>query len=294
MEHFSFVILHYQSIDETISCVNSIVNNVDYDNYSIVIVDNSSPNNTGYDLKEKYQQENNIYVIINEKNLGFAKGNNVGYRFAKEELNADFIACINNDTEIKDPDFIKTIIDLYIKEKFHIFGPDIITLDGEHQNPYAFTSFDLKDVNNFIQNHKKRFYQDLLRNEIKKYPTFRKVLRRIKSGKKNDNITVNKSYMYSHENVVLHGSAVVYSPLYVGKEDYAFHPDTFLYLEEHILFHICRMKGYKIFYSPATSIYHKEDAATNHIVKNDYKKLKFIYRHLLDSYKVLKEILEEN
>ena len=37
-----FVILHYLAIKETIDCVSSIQQNVCYDNYSIIIVDNGS------------------------------------------------------------------------------------------------------------------------------------------------------------------------------------------------------------------------------------------------------------
>ena len=34
-----FVILHYNAIRETIDCVNSIMKNIDTDNYFIIIVD---------------------------------------------------------------------------------------------------------------------------------------------------------------------------------------------------------------------------------------------------------------
>ena len=34
MEHVSFVILHYVVYDYTIKCINSILNNIEYDNYT--------------------------------------------------------------------------------------------------------------------------------------------------------------------------------------------------------------------------------------------------------------------
>lgn len=43
----SFIILHYNVVDETINCVNSIKNNINSNNYHIVIADNASPNKSG-------------------------------------------------------------------------------------------------------------------------------------------------------------------------------------------------------------------------------------------------------
>lgn len=51
---------------------------------SIVIVDNASANGTGRELQQLYQGAENIYVILNPENLGFARGNNVGFEFAKK------------------------------------------------------------------------------------------------------------------------------------------------------------------------------------------------------------------
>ena len=52
-------------------------------------------------FKDKFKNNNRIHFLINDYNLGFASGNNVGYRFARNELNADFIAVSNNDIIIK-------------------------------------------------------------------------------------------------------------------------------------------------------------------------------------------------
>ena len=93
-----FVILHYQAINETIDCVNSIKRILHNQNYKIVIVDNCSPNKSGHKLKQMYGNDQNVYCLLNHKNLGFANGNNIGYQFAKNHLNCDFICCLNNDT----------------------------------------------------------------------------------------------------------------------------------------------------------------------------------------------------
>jgi GT2 family glycosyltransferase len=291
MYHFSFVILHYEAINETIECVASIKGNLLYTNYSIVIVDNHSPNNSGKILKDKYQGEDNIFVLLNQQNGGFAKGNNEGYKFAKQNLRADFIACINNDTVIKDPEFVNKIIKLYEKEQYHVMGPDIIALNGIHQNPYRMKAVSLQEVNHYIKNYKKNLFIELFKVRLAQIKPLKIV---VKKFLKNKAVEVNKNYEVAQENIVLHGAAVVFSPLYINSEEYAFHPGTFMYEEEQILYHLCQIKGYKILYSPITSIHHKEDASTNLTLKTNYTKVKFLHENILKSYFILKDILEKN
>lgn len=83
---FAFVILHYMAKQETIDCVASILKKTKAEpmKVSIVIVDNASANGTGRELQQLYQGAENIYVILNPENLGFARGNNVGFEFAKK------------------------------------------------------------------------------------------------------------------------------------------------------------------------------------------------------------------
>ena len=115
-----FLILHYQAIQETISCVESILQL--YDNISIVVIDNNSPNKSGRELEERYREYENIKIIITKGNLGFARGNNVGYEYAKSQ-GADFIIQVNNDTLFEDKNFVKTMLQLYEKEKYAVLIP---------------------------------------------------------------------------------------------------------------------------------------------------------------------------
>ena len=288
MYKFSFVILHYQAIDETKECVNSIFKNVEYQNYSIVIVDNCSPNNSGQELMNYYRNNEKVTVLLNSENNGFAKGNNIGYQYAKDYLGAKFIACINNDTLIEDAEFITKVIKLYENEKFHLMGPDIITLDGKHQNPYRMNALSLVEVNHFLSNFNKIKNTTIIKAYLRKIPLLPKLVRMVK-GNKNQ----QTNYLRQYQDIVLHGAAIIFSPLYIEKETYAFYPKTFMYAEEDILYHLCKKKGYKILYSPVTSILHKEDASTDLVIKTNVAKLNFIFKHLRDSYLILKDLLEK-
>lgn len=293
MYNFCFVILHYNVLEDTIECVDSIINIARDKKIEIVVVDNNSPNKSGRELKTIYKEHKNVHIILNPENMGFAKGNNIGYEFAKNQLNSDFVAIINNDTVMIDEYFVDKIITLFKNEEFHIMGPDIITKNGEHQNPYKEKAVSLDEVEYFLKNYKKIKKISKVKIKLKKFLFKSKFL--IKLFKLFKSIKKDKNKIFDHKisyhNVVLHGSAIVYSPLYIKNEIYAFHPNTFMYVEEDILYHLCLMKNYFIKYSPITQIYHKEDSATDSVLNSDEKKQEFILENHKTSYKVLRELL---
>lgn len=64
-----------------------------YSNFEVIVVDNGSTDNSIKMLEEKYPGF--VKIIKNNKNLGFAEGNNIGIRSSQGE----FIATLNNDAE---------------------------------------------------------------------------------------------------------------------------------------------------------------------------------------------------
>ena len=117
-----FVVLHYMVVEETKKCIESIqrING----EKKIIIVDNASKNDSGLEIQQMYKNDNDIEVIINDQNLGFANGNNIGYQKALI-YNPDFIVVMNNDIEITQEDFIERVNNTYNEEKFAVLGPDI-------------------------------------------------------------------------------------------------------------------------------------------------------------------------
>ena len=99
----AFVILHYRAVEMTRTCVERI-QALDGSKH-IVIVDNASPNGTGRILKEEYAGQDNVTVLLNEENAGFARGNNLGIRWVCTHLPAQFTVVLNNDVEIRQKDF---------------------------------------------------------------------------------------------------------------------------------------------------------------------------------------------
>ena len=103
----SIIIVNWNGVEDTIECLDSLIN-VNYNNYGIILVDNNSSGDDVKVLEERYK--NYIDKIIrNDENLGFSGGNNVGIEYALQN-NADVVLLLNNDT-IVEPDFLSKLVE---------------------------------------------------------------------------------------------------------------------------------------------------------------------------------------
>ncbi len=286
----AFVILHYCAIKDTIECVDSIKSRIDTDNYEIVIVDNYSPDNSGSQLEAKYLQDTKITVLLNDSNRGFAQGNNRGFLFAKNDLRSDFIVMLNNDTLLIQDDFFNVIIKEYEISSFSVLGPYIIT----PKEPY-----DDNPGRNYIltQNQLDKYIWKIKIHQFFNYLRVESVLnlllhRTKKALNRGESDSIQSKISKRCENVQLHGCCWVFSPVYIHLFD-GLDSRTFLYKEEEILFTQMMKRGLKTVYNPDLKIYHKEDASTTAIESKPYMKRRFVYKHLLLSTKVLKEVINE-
>lgn len=277
----SFIILHYLAVEDTIECVKSIINNVKSSNHeiSIVIVDNGSPDQSYEILRNEFSHIGYINVLHNQKNLGFAKGNNVGYKYAKYQLKSDFIILLNNDTIISQYDFVDVLVNKYTEKKYYVLGPDIIAADGYHQNPGNKQSWSLKELT--IYRLKKRIRILLSYMHLDSF-----ISKLIKHTK---NVYRQETLVGDIENTILHGACLIFSPLYVDRFE-GLYDETFLYMEEDILKLYADFYGFLMLYSSELRIFHKEDAATNMIPLNSGKKIRLKYRRLIESSKLYSKL----
>jgi len=70
-----------------------------------------------------------MIIIKNEKNYGFAEGNNIGIRYALKALNPDYVLLLNNDTVV-DKSFLGELVKVGEgDEKIGVVGPKIYYYD---------------------------------------------------------------------------------------------------------------------------------------------------------------------
>jgi len=88
----AIVVLSWNGYEHTKRCVESL-EGITYPNYEVVIVDNGSTDGSAQKLAAEFGRHK---VLVNGKNLGFARGHNVGIRYALENR-ADYVLLISND-----------------------------------------------------------------------------------------------------------------------------------------------------------------------------------------------------
>lgn len=81
---------------------------------------------------EIYQNNPIVKFILSNENLGFARGNNLGFEFTKKELHPDFIILCNSDTKILDSQFCQKVIQKYQDSDFAVLGPKERLVDGSY------------------------------------------------------------------------------------------------------------------------------------------------------------------
>lgn len=279
---FCFVILHFKTAQDTIESVNSILQISG--EFDIVIVDNASNNGSIEEIACKYKEIACIHVIENKENLGFAGGNNVGYKYAKFKLEADCIIVLNNDVIIEDFLFISKLKTFYEKNKCHVIGPDIISLkDGSHQNPMKGDVLSISQAKMEIF----RYRMLLFFSKVNVYDIFR-------NGGRTRTLSNEPICLQERIDVVLHGSFIIFTPLFVADEDICFRSGTFLYMEELILYQYCKRNQYTNVFYPGLRVYHKEDSSTNSLFPLQKEKREFVFRNLIQSLRVYIDILRED
>lgn len=115
-------------------CLRSIFEYNQEIDYDIWVVDNDSHDNSQEYLRKLEQFKDNLHVIQNQSNLGFAKANNQAARKAKGR----FILFLNPDTEFLDNTCQKTVevMDQAIQKgfKWGVVGIKIKGIDGKVQS----------------------------------------------------------------------------------------------------------------------------------------------------------------
>jgi len=105
------ILVNYKKYKDTIVCLDSL-KEITYPNYKVLVIDNSSGNESVSVLRGKYSDLN---IVELKKNLGFAGGNNVGIKHAIEK-NFPYILLLNNDTSVKS-DFLDLLMDAMLADE---------------------------------------------------------------------------------------------------------------------------------------------------------------------------------
>lgn len=184
------VILNYKSYWETEECVESALAQK-YPDVEIIIVENGSGNESYEVLQKKYGGREHITLLESKENLGFARGNNLGIRYAREVLKCDYVFVVNSDI-VFEPDLFEQITAVDITG-VGVLDPAVYSLDGERIQPSG-------NTNNMYRKFFRTVF-DILVTSITLIPWINRIYRRIR--KKTDLSEVEeKTANTTEENVV--------------------------------------------------------------------------------------------
>lgn len=227
----SLITINYNNTGVTTDFLKS-VQHLDYPNKEVIVVDNNSSKNPTDELKNVFPS---VKVIVSDKNLGFAGGNNLGIKASKGE----YLFFVNNDTELT-PQILNGLLEVFethpdagaVSPKFHYYyAPDTIEFAG------------YKAVNTFTG-----------RNSM--------IGCRTKDEGQYDHLTKTN---YAHGGGMMVPRKVI--------EEVGMMPEVyFLYYEEFDWCEQIKRKGYNIYYQYKSLIYHKESMSVgkNSVLKTFY------------------------
>ena len=254
MSLYGFVVLNYNNYYDTIACVDSILRIRHRDDYRIVIVDNASSNNSVVALKKMYGEHAKIEFAITDENTGYSGGNNVGLKILRDiGINRFIIA--TNDTEVVSLDLLDEFDKIDIGT-VGIVGPDILSLDGAHQNPplYQLTFIYLLNL---------YFYAPMvwMRAKIYKHIPVLANLRRSAKAKNLEKFTANGDAMNGYSVYMLHGCFMYLTKTYIEKVG-LLDENLFMYGEEDLMAWNCTQHQLLEWYLPSVKVLHKDAQAT--------------------------------
>jgi GT2 family glycosyltransferase len=115
------IVLSWNGKELTLACIESLTAS-DYPHLDIYLVDNASTDGTVESVEAAFGEQ--IRLIVNHENLGFAGGNNVGIRQALEE-GAEYVLLLNNDTTVARDMISQMVTAAGRNPRMGIFGPKI-------------------------------------------------------------------------------------------------------------------------------------------------------------------------
>lgn len=242
------VVLNYKNFRETVECVNSLLQQRDIV-LRIVIIENGSGNESYDELEKAFGRNNNICIINNDINDGYARGNNIGINYLRSNgIYNIFIA--NSDLVFTHPYTMRQILDSY-EPGVGLINPIICNPNGQIDQRVSY---------------KKRF---LYLRMIKKFAQWYigwNASHNIKKVNNNDIETVKRMVGIQDDRYIVAGSGFMLTRDFLDKYT-GLYPGTFLYCEEWATIILLNKAGLQTKVANTDLIIHKGGASTPNSIK---------------------------
>lgn len=238
----AYVCTNYNNSAFTGTAVETLLKNQDHD-IRIYVVDNASRVEEVDILRQLSRNHPSVRLIANPVNVGYFAGLNLGIKAARaEDRTCEWMVVGNNDLEF--PGSFCKAVEQHASEYINhsVVSPDVITLDGHHQNPHVISCISpIRKV--FYDLYYSNYYIGLLIYKLAKM--FPSATRR---GDE-DHWQIAQSIHQGH------GSVYLLTPKFFAQFEELWSP-SFMMSEEFFLAVQLKRVGEQVFYSPAISVVH--------------------------------------
>jgi len=235
----SIIIVNWNGLRHLPKCLSSLFNQT-YQDFSVIMVDNGSTDDSLNFVQENYPQ---VEIIANQKNLGFAQANNLGIKKALANPKTKYAVLLNNDTEVK-ADWLEQLIKTAEEKK----DAGLVTS--------KILYFDRRDI---IDSTGDYYYQGSLKIVPRGH------------GQKDSG-----QYDQAEECLAACAASALYKREVLEQAEINgdfLDNDFFAYIEDQDLSLRARLLGWRCFYQPSSVIYHKVSATTTKLATNQKKYL---------------------
>lgn len=279
LTNYGFVVLNYKNYSDTIECVSSLLA-IERNDYKIVIVDNFSENESIEKLQRHFSYNEKVNVLTAPHNRGYSGGNNIGIKFLLD-MSVKRIIIATNDTVLISEDILDKFDELDLSG-VGIVGPEVLSLDGDLQNPTLIKPSILYLLNlyyyspmKYIRSH---IYNLLpIMQKARKYYLTRQKLSVAEKQRCIQSPKLTSVYM-------LHGCFLYLTESYVSNIGYL-DDNIFMYGEEDLMSWQCEKAGLSRLFVPGISVLHKERKSTKTVHNNEIDV--FVENNTLKSRKYL-------
>lgn len=237
-----YVCTNYNNSSYTLKAIQTLLVNPRHA-YKVVVVDNQSSAEDVVQLRELARCESAVQVIFNEENVGYFRGLNIGIRSLRAtHPDIEWMVVGNNDLEFPE-NFSDCLASNAERLRPHaVVSPDVITVDGEHQNPHVISKIStIREI--FYDIYYANYYLGLV---IQKLAMMLPSL----SERSDEEYWRIAQPIYQG-----HGSCYLLGPRFFEQFDELWAP-TFLMSEEYFLSKQLSDVGQKVYYEPAIQVVH--------------------------------------
>lgn len=239
----AYICTNYNNSQYTLAAVESLFQNQLHE-IEVFVVDNASVDNELRLLKTFLKIYPSVQIIECPTNIGYFNGLNVGLKALRlKRPDIEWAIVGNNDLDFH-PNFCSTLQNNISDLEVHsVISPDVLTLDGQHQNPHVISKISrIREV--FYDLYYANYYLGQLIYKLAKlFPRL---------SKRSD----EKKWEVAQSIYQGHGSCYVLGPRFF-RQFKEFWAPTFMMSEEFFLSKQLEESGEQVWYEPKLRVVHK-------------------------------------